>query len=207
MPGTQEPRHPVGYVQRCGQPVADPNGKVTQSGRLGEDVPHHLTRSPHQPHWAGGKAVGREQCIALGPTTLTHSVYHGIRSRDSKLVVSHCDSRHRWVSHAGTFHEGAVIDEGPTGGTIGQKALRPYPEIPEPQANWDGPRDNRIEYPHSGPGCRGEAHPWSPPHPFVVPLVGPRWGPHSPALTLSRHPPAGTTGEQSSEPARGVFPL
>ena len=207
MPGTREPRHPVGYVQRCGQPVADPNGEVTRSGRLGEDVPHHPTHSPHQPLWAGGNAVGRERCIAVGPTALTHSVYHGIRSMDSKLVVSHCDSRHRWGSRTGMFHEGTVIDKGPPGGAIGETALRPYPEKPESQAKWGGPRDNRVKYPHSGPGRCVEAPPCRSPRSFVVPFVGPRWGPYSPALALTRHPSAGTTGEQSSEPARGVFPL
>ena len=151
--------------------------------------------------------MGRERCIALGPTALTHSVYHGIRSKDSKLVVSPFKSCHRWVSRAETFHEGAVIDEGPTGGAIGEMALRPYPEMPEPQANWGGPRDNRVEYPHSGPGRRVEAPLCSSPRSFFVPFVGPRWGPYSPVLALTRHPPAGTTGEQSSELARGVFPL
>ena len=100
-----------------------------------------------------------------------------------------------------------MIDEGPTGGAIGQKASRPYPKIPEPQANWGGPRDNRDEYPHTGPGYRIKAHPRIPPIPFVPPVVGPRSGPHSPALALKRHPPAGTTGEQTPEPARVVYPL
>ena len=100
-----------------------------------------------------------------------------------------------------------MIDEGPTGGAIGQKASRPYPGIPEPQANRGGPRDKLDEYPHTGPGPRIEAHPWSPPSLFVLPLVGRRSGPHSPALALKRHPSVGTTGKQSHELSWVEHPL